>query len=887
MDMLLFITSAAHIVYTPFTKVEESFNLQAIHDILYLRHNFTEYDHHEFPGVVPRTFLGPLFISILASPFIMLFEALEVNKYWSLYIVRLVLSAIVACAWTKLKRVITKHYGSDVSLWFSLITLTQFHFIFYMSRPLPNIMALPIVLYALAYWLNDQTKPFIICSGIAILVFRSELIIFLGILLLLHLLYQKVTIARILKIALPAGIIILVSTIAVDSFFWKRLLWPEGEVLWYNTILNKSSDWGTSPFLWYFYSALPRAMAGSLVFVPIGLILERRIRPIVLAALGFVAIYSILPHKELRFIIYVFPVLNLAAATACHRLWSNSAKSVFHGFLALCAGGHLLLNICVTLFLLVVSGTNYPGGVALTHLHSLEAGSTNVSVHISNLAAQSGVSRFLQIHDDWSYCKKEQMNYTKEEALQYTHLIVEAKNKLNNELWSSLQDDFDNMDYVDCFNSIGIQYSSLMPIKIKTKPCLAILKRKPGRGTTVSTKEGEKKKDSKKRKKKSLDEEMLNDDPKTEEHHTMEKKSKRSLETKDDFEEPNEAMDEKLQNKAKDKKRKTKSLDGVQDGNMMANQNEGKERDSRDEMEEKSPNKIKDKKRKLKADEIENQPKDKKIEDSLETSKENAYAKSSDKEPIKEIIEEENELDEIPPLSKEIRSESIDNQDGDNVSLEIEAIDEDIEIPQPNQIIDNVSLEDKDLTADIDDDEEFQEQEIQMPQHTSPLSSKENDLPTLLGSAVSLEDDAIVSTVESYEDLPHSEEINENDTPVHKEINFQELRNLALGQVNRKTKATKLKIRRLIEQHFRAKGKHIENDSLEKQDHSKNQKQTLSPKQSVKAIIKQERIKEMIEQIATMDLTKLCNLDKVSTKDCLKSVIDKIDAEDKSANHHS
>ncbi|KAH8311466.1 hypothetical protein KR044_006487 [Drosophila immigrans] len=685
MDALIFLTAAAHLVYTPFTKVEESFNLQAMHDILYLRNNFTAYDHHEYPGVVPRSFIGPLTVSMLSAPFVLLFETLSINKFWAQYVVRLVLAGAISVAWHNLRQAVTKIYGIEVRLWFTAITITQFHFIFYMTRPLPNIFALPLVLYALASWLRGQYKPFIICSGIAIIVFRSELALFLGLLLAFDLLQQKLSIDGLLKIAVPAGVCILAATVLVDSFFWRRLLWPEGEVLWYNTILNKSSNWGTSPLLWYFYSALPRAMGVSLAFVPIGIWLEPRIRPLALSALGFVLLYSLLPHKELRFIIYVFPVLNIASACACHRMWINSAKSAWHSFLALIAASHLLLNVLITIFLLVVSGTNYPGGAALSRLHRLEASNPNVSVHIANLAAQSGVSRFMEIHSDWTYSKDETMNYTQAEMARYSHLLVEAKNKHNTELWAALQDDFDTMEFVDCFNSIGIQYNSLFPVRIKTKPCIGILKKRL------------------------------------------------------------RAVNEK---KSKDKVVKETT-------------------------------KTKRKKDKAKVDTFE----------------------EVEQIPLDAVMQEEAKAADSIELSEQVSSLE------PTMELEIE------------------------------------------------------------------DDDGIVATVEEV-----SLEVNVDPVEVAKEINFQELRNLALKQNTHKSRAaTKLKLRNIIEQHFRAKGRHIENDSAEQ--HKPNAAPRTGIRQSVKSIIKQEKIKEMIEQIATMDLTRVCDLEKTSTKDCLKQVIDKMDEE--------
>jgi alpha-1,6-mannosyltransferase len=71
-----------HLFVSPYTKVEESFNIQAIHDILIhgipsnnATNFFTaNYDHVSFPGSVPRTFVGALLLSGLSKPFVGLFS---------------------------------------------------------------------------------------------------------------------------------------------------------------------------------------------------------------------------------------------------------------------------------------------------------------------------------------------------------------------------------------------------------------------------------------------------------------------------------------------------------------------------------------------------------------------------------------------------------------------------------------------------------------------------------------------------------------------------------------------------------------------------------------------------------------------------------------------
>ncbi|XP_014516585.1 dol-P-Man:Man(7)GlcNAc(2)-PP-Dol alpha-1,6-mannosyltransferase [Vigna radiata var. radiata] len=425
-DLLLASIAALYVLTVPYTKVEESFNVQAMHDILYHRTNLDNYDHLEFPGVVPRTFLGALLVSIVAAPFVLTASLLHLPKFYALVIVRMALGCITLYTLRFFRRQIRNKFGHQVEAFFVIFTAIQFHFLFYCTRPLPNILALGLVNLAYGYWFEGRVYAALNSLIFATTVFRCDMLLLLCSIGMQLLLTKQISVWGALKHCTGMALSCIGLTILVDSVMWKRLLWPEFEVFWFNSVLNKSSEWGTNAFHWYFTSALPRSLLAAYPLSLFGLFLDRRVRSFTFPVLAFILLYSKLPHKELRFIISSVPIFNVSASIASNRIYNNRKKMIWNLlFLTLLA--LLLVSLAGTITSFMASYWNYPSGYALKELHGIDFHhETNEEwVHIDTFSAMNGISRFCESDLPWRYSKEEQISLEEFQQRNFTFLINE------------------------------------------------------------------------------------------------------------------------------------------------------------------------------------------------------------------------------------------------------------------------------------------------------------------------------------------------------------------------------------------------------------------------------------------------------------------------------
>ncbi|ESL06500.1 dolichyl-P-Man:Man7GlcNAc2-PP-dolichyl alpha6-mannosyltransferase [Trypanosoma rangeli SC58] len=514
----------------PYTKVEESFGMQAMHDFIFCPTTACG-DHLMFPGVVPRTFYGSYIVVVttlfcvlvmeyigavvkyfgallgltrsmmdarsVVPPLAVELSALQSPMFFS-HACRLVMGFMVCGALWYIASGIDMNERRSVkpnansgwrrfraaSVFFVLCNL-QFHMVFYATRTLPNTNGLILCSLAFGCIVRGRYHLSIVLLSLCTAVFRCDTVLLLGSLGLFLLLQREMSIFQLVAVSLSSMAIAVCCSVFLDCFLWGGWVWPEGVVLLFNTVENQSWRWGRSPWHWYLTYALPRAFffAYFPLLLLVGLAcwdLVRRLiyrtppspsavgtlfsiwldtsvqfRSLLLPATLFVALYSFLPHKEMRFIMQVFPALLAPVAYAVALTWNacvgaQGAASVkltgskgapaaqrsavptansqcctrvdgrcgrMKYFLAVVLGCVFLVELAALVLSVGVSVQDYPGGQALAKLHrvidadardssscihQLHKGHANstvsLTVFIDAYAAMSGINRFQKAH---------------------------------------------------------------------------------------------------------------------------------------------------------------------------------------------------------------------------------------------------------------------------------------------------------------------------------------------------------------------------------------------------------------------------------------------------------------------------------------------------------
>eukprot|EP00834_Sanchytrium_tribonematis_P004293 NODE_203_length_12996_cov_1.033961.p3 type:complete len:509 gc:universal NODE_203_length_12996_cov_1.033961:2718-1192(-) len=348
----IYLIGLIYVLVCPFTKVEEHFNLHAIYDML---NSSRPFDHEIYPGPVHRTFMGSIFISILSyipSKLISLLYSGVFQGLLQMLTVRSLLYLLNAFAVQ-----IFSTRLSQYQPYFLWIFYSQFHLPFYLSRTLPNSFAFPLAILGLtdligSFYDSRLTRNAIRFIVYAAAIFRVELVALLfGIIILERI--QGRSVFRLVPIIIYDLLVAVAISISIDSYMWEVITWPEFSGFVYNIVFNKSSHWGISPWYQYIIDII-RICNLSLLFIPFAFNekLSFKLSFLIIFVTG---ILSTVGHKEWRFIIYLFPLINVVSAIGMRRVEKKIGKLVYLIILG---------QFVISCFFSYVSSLNYFGGYA-------------------------------------------------------------------------------------------------------------------------------------------------------------------------------------------------------------------------------------------------------------------------------------------------------------------------------------------------------------------------------------------------------------------------------------------------------------------------------------------------------------------------------------------
>lgn len=335
-----------------------------------------------------RSYLHPCIFAVLYK--FMAFFGFDKIPWFMIRAPRLLQSVFAAVGDLYVYKLSRLLFGQHVSRWALFCQLTNWFMFFCITRTLSNTLETVLTIMSLYHWPCVGTfsttngmrsrKWALVLAALSCSIRPTSGImwVYIGI---LELFLTENRLKFILLEVVPIGALVLGFTFMLDRLIYGSWVFVPLNFLKFNLLSSGGDYYGTHVWHWYFTQGFTVMLFTFLPFVVYGTVLSRQWK--LSGAIAWVLlIYSVLGHKEFRFVLPVLPIALMfsgySLATMRESKWSKNSKK---------RSAKLQWSV---LFLLA---TNIPMAIYMSMVH--QRGTEDVMNYLSKEAANGNVSRIL------------------------------------------------------------------------------------------------------------------------------------------------------------------------------------------------------------------------------------------------------------------------------------------------------------------------------------------------------------------------------------------------------------------------------------------------------------------------------------------------------------
>ncbi|XP_062326533.1 GPI mannosyltransferase 3 [Osmerus eperlanus] len=261
---------------------------------------------------------------------------------------RVLQALLAALGDIKLYSLIRTLEPSDTARWTLFCQLSSWFTWYCCTRTLTNTMETTLTALALCYYPLPGTKThsstkYLTLVAMAVIVRPTALIVWLP-LLMQHFWRENNKLRLVTHHCLPIGALTLGVSTLIDCMFYGKTTLVQYNFLKFNILHNVAEFYGSHPWHWYLSQGFVAVIGPHLpLFLHGCMLAPKKYRILLVTVIWTVAVYSLLAHKEFRFIYPVVPLcmvfcgISLASLkawrkkVACVLLVSNLVPALYTG----------------------------------------------------------------------------------------------------------------------------------------------------------------------------------------------------------------------------------------------------------------------------------------------------------------------------------------------------------------------------------------------------------------------------------------------------------------------------------------------------------------------------------------------------------------------------